>query len=72
MAEGQAIVADQFHHHAGGVESDSSDNQPHAKRARGSTLPRPHPIGNALPISGDTGKASVPNARRQGKRRAEG
>lgn len=69
---GQAIVADQFHHHTGGAENEKSLDQPHAQGARGSALPRPNALGDSLPVSSDKGKAPVPNARRERKRRAQG
>ncbi|HQS96360.1 hypothetical protein [Novosphingobium sp. 17-62-19] len=66
---GQAIVADQFHHHTGGAENGQLAEQPHAKGARGSSLPRPDAIRQVLPSASDQGTQEVPNARRQGKRR---
>lgn len=68
---GQAIVADQFHHHTGGAENEKSLDQPHAQGARRSALPGPDTLGNVVPVSGDKGKAPVPNARGEGKRRAQ-
>lgn len=69
---GQAVIADQFHHHAGGKENGQTADQPHAQSPRGPALPGPDPLGNGVPIPGDQGAEKVPNARRQGKRRAEG
>lgn len=66
---GQAIVADQLHHHAGGRENGKLADQPHAQGSRGSALPRPDPFGQAVPIPCDQGTEKVPHARRQRKRR---
>ena len=71
---GQAVIADQFHHHTGGQKNGQADGQPHATGtgAAGTSpaLSGPDPLGNGVPISGDQGAEKVPNARRQGKRRA--
>lgn len=71
---GQAVIADQFHHHTGGPENGQSIEQPHATgtgpAGASPALPCPDPIGPAVPIPGSEGKSPVPNARRQGKRRA--
>lgn len=69
---GQAVIADQFHHHTGGGENGQSGEQPHATGpgAAGTcaTLPCPDPLGPALPIPGGEGKAAVQDARRQRQR----
>lgn len=69
---GQAVIADQFHHHTGGPENGQSIEQPHATGtgAAGASpaLPCPDPLGPAVPIPGSEGQAPMPNARRQGKR----
>ena len=69
---GQAVIADEFHHHTGGQENGQSDRQPHAPGAcdlgYGTALPSPDPLGPAVPLSSDTGQTALPNARRQGKR----
>ena len=62
---GQAVVADHFHHQAGGTENGKSDKQSHATAAaQGSaSLPSPNPLGSGLPVSGRAGSEAVPNAR---------
>jgi hypothetical protein len=71
---GQAVIADQFHHHTGGRENAKSADQPHATGAAQSgeraALPSPHPIGQAVPIASGEGEGAVQNARRQRQRRA--
>ena len=73
---GQAVVADQFHHHAGGHRNAETNEQPHAPKngAAGESpaLPCPDAQGNGVPIPSDQGAIKVPDARRQGKRRANG
>ena len=67
---GQAVIADQFHHHTGGHENGQSIEQPHATGtgSAGSVtaLPSPDPLGNGVPIPCRARKRPVPNARRQG------
>lgn len=71
---GQAIVADQFHHYAGGQENGQSAGQPQATGAgaagAGPSLPCPDPFGPAVPVPGGTRQSAMQDARRQGKRRA--
>lgn len=71
---GQAVIADQFHHHPGGQENGQSDEQPRATGtgAAGASpaLSGPDPFGQALPVSSGEGKQAMSNARGQGKRRA--
>lgn len=69
---GQAIVADQFHHHAGGAENDKSVKQSDATGPAGSsaTLPSPDANGNGVPIPGGDRQAAVPDARRHESGRA--
>lgn len=73
---GQAVIADQFHHHTGGQRNGQSADQPHAAGAGQSgecaALPSPDPLGNGVPISGGEGKPALSDARREGQRRAEG
>ena len=69
---GQAVIADQFHNHTGGKENGQSAEQPHAQSPRGPALPGPDPLGNGVSISGDQGCEALPNAQRQGRRRAQG
>lgn len=69
---GQAVIADEFHHHTGGRENGQSSEQPHATGtgAAGASpaLPCPDPLGPAVPIPGGEGQGPVPDARRQGQR----
>lgn len=71
---GQAVIADQFHHHTGpatrGQENGKPNEQPHATGAAGAgpALPSPNPIGQGVPIPGGEGQDAVPNARRRGQR----
>ncbi len=69
---GQAIVADQFHHHAGGQGNGQSVDQSHATGAagRGAALPSPDAIGPAVSVPGREREAPVPNARRDESGRA--
>ncbi|MFM7377902.1 MAG: hypothetical protein ACKO1O_07205 [Erythrobacter sp.] len=71
---GQAIVADEFHQHTGGEKSGLSNEQPHATGTAGESpaLSGPNPLGEAVPIPGGEGQSSMPYARGQGQRRAEG
>lgn len=61
---GQAVIADQFHHHAGGQGNAASTDQPHAQCPCGSALPCPDPQGHGVPIPCDQRAEQVPNARR--------
>lgn len=69
---GQAVIADQFHHHAGGQRNAESADQPHAQSPRGPAMLGQDTQGNGVPVPGDQGAEQVPDARRQGKRRAQG
>lgn len=64
---GQAVIADQFHHHAGGQENAESTEQPHATGAAGASpaLPSPDPFGNGVPIASREGQPAMQDARRQ-------
>lgn len=70
---GQAVIADQFHHHTGGHQNAESTEQPYAAGAvafgSGSAMLGHDAQGNGLPIPGDQGREAMPDARRQGKRR---
>ena len=68
---GQAVIADQFHNHTGGLRNAESVDQPHAADAAGSSpaMLGHDAQGDGLPISGDHGREAMPDARRQGKRR---
>jgi hypothetical protein len=67
---GQAVVADQFHHHTGGQKNGQSSEQPHAtgtgQSGECAALPRPDPLGSGVPIPGGKGKQAVQDARGQG------
>lgn len=69
---GQAVVADQFHHHAGGTQNAKTSKQSHATGSAGTSaaLPCPDAEGNGVPIPGSERAATVPNARRDKSRRA--
>lgn len=62
---GQAVVADQFHHHTGGVGNDVSGEQSHATGAAGAipALPCPDAIGPAVPIPSGEREAALSHAR---------
>lgn len=68
---GQAVIADQFHHHAGGRENEQTADQPHAQCPRGPAMLGHDAQGSGVPIPSDQGAEQVPDARRQGKRRAQ-
>ncbi|WP_158241528.1 hypothetical protein [Novosphingobium sp. TH158] len=63
---GQAVIADQFHHHGGCEKNARSKNQSHATGAAGESaaLPSPDPLRNGVPISGGEGEAALQDARR--------
>lgn len=65
---GQAVVADEFHHHTGGQNAESVD-QPHAC---GTALPGPDAARDGVPLSRHEGKEAVPAAWREVNRGAEG
>lgn len=71
---GQAVIADQFHHHSGGQRNAESTEQPQATGTRSAgpsaALSSPDPLGNGVPIPGSEGSEAMPNARREGKRSA--
>lgn len=62
---GQAVIADQFHHHAGGQRNGTSTDQPHAQSSCGPALPCPDPLREGVPVPGDQGGETVPDAWRQ-------
>jgi len=73
---GQALITDQFHHHTGGKENGQIADQPHTT-GTGAAGSSPAMLGhdahgNGVPIPGDQGAKQVSDARRQGKRRAQG
>jgi hypothetical protein len=63
---GQAVIADQFHHHEGVTENGKSNRQSHATGAtsQGAALPSPDANGSGVPIPGRQRPQEVPNARR--------
>ncbi|MFD1960978.1 hypothetical protein ACFSHP_21855 [Novosphingobium panipatense] len=71
---GQAVIADQFHHHTGVRENGRSDDQSHTTGATsiGPALPGADPLGNGVPISSREGAQAVPDARRDELGRAKG
>ena len=64
---GQAVIADEFHHHGGSGENGKSDKQSHATGAAGQSpaLPSPDASGNGVPIPGSDRQAAMQDARRE-------
>lgn len=62
---GQAVIADQFHNHAGGQENGKTDEQSHATGAAGigPALLGADPFGDRVPIPSRKGAEAMPNAR---------
>jgi hypothetical protein len=56
---GQAVIADQFHHHAGGGANAESDEQSHEQRACGFPLFGEDPFGHPLPAASDERQATL-------------
>lgn len=70
---GQAVIADEFHHHAAvGGSGENYVGQPHATRAAGTgpALLGPDSLRDTVPVTGGEGKPALSNARRERKRRA--
>lgn len=69
---GQAVIADQFHNHAGGKENAESAIQCNTTGATGqcAALPSQDAGGNGVPIPGGKGQAAVQDARRNESGRA--
>lgn len=71
---GQAVIADQFHHHAGGHRNAESAEQPHTAgtgaAGSGPAMLGHDEAGNGLPVPRDQRCEAMPDARRQGQRRA--
>lgn len=66
---GQAIVADQFHHHGGGTRNAQSAEQPHAAGAAADTGERPalpcaDALRDAVSVASGARPEAVPDARR--------
>ena len=70
---GQAIVADQFHHHMGGAKNDNPVKQSDATATVGqcASLPGPDAKGDGMPISGGEGEAALQDARRDQSGRSQ-
>lgn len=68
---GQAVIADQFHHHMGGAENDKSGKQSDATSSAGQSpaLSSPDAEGNGVPISSREGEAAMQDAWRDKSRR---
>lgn len=69
---GQAVIADEFHHHTGGNANGQSDEQPHAPGKLGGTagagpaLSGPDPLGQGVPIASGERETPLQDARGQG------
>ena len=50
---GQAVIADQFHHHTGIAENANRAEQSHEQGALGSPVPGTQPCGQPLPVPGE-------------------
>lgn len=65
---GQAVIADQFHHHTGGQEIGQIGKQSHATgpgaAGPGPALPSPDPFGGTVPLPRREGQETVQDARR--------
>lgn len=62
---GQAVIADQFHHHTGGSENAEKTDQSFATGATSecAALPCPDPLGNGVPIASREREAAMQDAR---------
>jgi len=63
---GQAVIADQFHHHGGSEKNGEFVKQSHATGTTGpsATLPSPDACGNGVPIPGGERQTAMQDARR--------
>lgn len=65
---GQAVIADEFHHHGGSGENGKSFKQPHAPAngtaGLGPALPSPDPIGATVPLPSGEWQDAMQDARR--------
>lgn len=70
---GQAVIADNFHHHPRGQGIGKADDQSHAtsEAGGGSTLLGQNPGGDRMPVPGGEGATTMQNARRYKPRRAK-
>ena len=66
---GQAVVAENFHHHRAGDQNEKTGHQPHVCEP---PLLGENAGGNSVSIGGDEGKAAMPAPRRKGHRRSQG
>ena len=71
---GQAIIADQFHHHAGVSQDGKADDQSHATApaCECSTLLCQDQGSERVSVTGSQGQEAVPDARRYKSRRTKG
>lgn len=71
---GQAVIADEFHHHSEGQRNAEAANQSHASPAAGAspTLFSPDTQRDGMPITSREGEAAMQNARRDKPGRAKG
>ena len=62
---GQAVIADQFHHHTGGQENAENADQCQATGAAGpsAALPSPDPLRDSVPVASREREAAMPYAR---------
>ena len=61
---GQAVIANQFHHHGGGQENGKNSDQPYEQSPCGPALLGHDPLGNGVPITGVEGQAALSPSRR--------
>ena len=67
---GQAVVADEFHHHAEGAGNAGIAHQAYTQGASGASLPSPNPIRQTVPVAESPRPAAVSNARRSPRKRS--
>lgn len=63
---GQAVVADEFHHHTGGIENAETVKQSHTAKTTGDSAPllSQDTAGNGVSVPSSAGEAAMQNARR--------
>ena len=63
---GQAVIAEEFHHHTGGQKNVQIDEQPHETGAIGASSPllSSDPLGQGVPVPSRAGEAAMQDARR--------
>ncbi len=69
---GQAVIADQFHHHAGGQRNAETADQPYEQCTCGPAMLGQDPLGNGVPITGVEGQTALSPSRRAVTGCAEG